>query len=510
MFPRATSVAAAIVAAASSVVAQSQFDATFNQPGLGSMNYRVYVPQNYQPSGPQATPVMLYLHSAAERGTSVSDIFSNNYPGFTWTNEWIDQLVNQTQTGTHQAILVMPQSGLGEVWNSMNAGDNWGVGDYTNATQKPISPRLQLAVNILNNVIGSYNADANRVYVTGPSMGGFGTWDALARFPTLFAAGAPLSGGGNLNAASTILANKPIWMYHGALDPLIPASNTDALYQNMVQAGATPIYSRVANQTHEGWDLFYTPGHFTTVSPSTHSGIGASVYDWMFAQSLENNGVVPPPAAPAPVVLDFGPGDQSSNTVLDYTASGSKLIVFNHMERANIANMNDTNGNPSGISVTHTSGTINHGGGVANPGPTVGSIFPSQATSRSFYFFTGGSVVLIFAGFDDSSTYTFDIFGGIDQSTLTGYTQYTLAGLDSHTGQILLAANTDSLLTFTDVQSLNGSFTLTMTATSGVLGYINGLRITDTTPVPEPTLMGAVAVSALGLLRRRRPMALGS
>ncbi|NJL30846.1 MAG: hypothetical protein HC898_04010 [Phycisphaerales bacterium] len=182
----------ATVVLGSTLLAQAAgtyFDTTYNQGGLGSINYRVYLPESYSPDA--ELPVVLYLHSAAERGTSVSHIFSNNYGGFTWTNDWIGGLVDATQTGEHQAILVMPQSGLGSYWNSMTNGENWNTPNYNNATQNatPISPRLQLAVNALGQVLNNYSTDANRVYVTGPSMGGWGTWDALARIPQFVCSG---------------------------------------------------------------------------------------------------------------------------------------------------------------------------------------------------------------------------------------------------------------------------------------------------------------------------------
>ncbi|NJL30844.1 MAG: hypothetical protein HC898_04000 [Phycisphaerales bacterium] len=396
--------------------AGTYFDTTYNQGGLGSINYRVYLPESYSPGAEM--PVVLYLHSAAERGNSVNDIFENNYPGFTWTNDWIGGLVDATQTGEHQAILVMPQSGLGNYWNSMTNGENWNTPNYNNAVQNatPISPRLQLAVNALGQVISNYSTDANRVYVTGPSMGGWGTWDALARFPNLFAAGMPLSGGGNVEAAGTTLANKPVWMMHGALDGLITVGHTDQLYQAMQNAGGSPIYSRIANEGHGGWELFYQDDYYTTVTPNNNTGLGSSIYDWLFAQSLENQGPVQPPALDkAPIVLNIGPGDQSNNNSFDYTADGQRMIVFNHLEGIPISNMKDINGNETGINVSFTStGSVGPGHGVDTPGPTVGGIFPQASTWLGLYVLgNNNTMTFTFSGMDDESTYKLDVFAGV-------------------------------------------------------------------------------------------------
>lgn len=256
--------------------------------GSESMSYRIFLPDGYSASGP-ALPVVLYLHSAAERGTDASAIFSIynlNGDGQYADNPWIKPLIAETQHGAHKAILITPETGVYEYWNAVNNGDTWGVGNYVNATQPAITTNLQLAIDIVNQTLTTKNADANRVYVTGPSMGGYGTWDAITRFPNLFAAAAPLSGGGNVQAAGTTIANKPVWAFHGALDTLISVSNDDQLVNAMTAAGGDPIYSRVAGVGHGGWDTFYTPGSYTVDSPSVSGGSGADLYTWMFSQSL--------------------------------------------------------------------------------------------------------------------------------------------------------------------------------------------------------------------------------
>lgn len=260
------------------------YDTTYTS-ALGTMKYRVYTPADYDPNG-AAIPVVLYLHSAAERGTGPDSgvqqsIFYNG-------NNWAPQLVNATQAvnSQHQAVVIMPLSGWYQNWATVNVTDQWSVGDYTDATQGTINPRLQLAMDILNVVTTTKNVDTNRLYITGPSMGGYGTWDAISRFPNLFAAAAPLAGGGNLDAAAR-LADMPIWQGHGAQDPLISVNNDDQLNAALLAAGGNPLYSRIASGDHGNWwDEFYTNDYYTTASPSAYSGSGIGLYDWMFAQTL--------------------------------------------------------------------------------------------------------------------------------------------------------------------------------------------------------------------------------
>lgn len=271
--------------------------------GSESMSYRIFLPDGYSPTGPKF-PVVLYLHSAAERGDTADAIFSwKDASNNTVSNPWVAPLVNETQHGAHKAILITPETGWWQYWNSVNNGDSWAVGNYTNATQPAINVNLQMAIDIVNQTLGNKNADANRVYVTGPSMGGYGTWDAMTRFPNLFAAAVPLSGGGNTQAAGTTISGKPVWAFHGVTDSLISVNNTDQLTTAMTNAGGHPIYSRVAGLGHEGWDTFYTPNTYKTGSPSVIGGTGQDMYTWMFAQTT----AVPEPGSMT-LLLGFAAG----------------------------------------------------------------------------------------------------------------------------------------------------------------------------------------------------------
>lgn len=471
------------------LLAAGQFsDQTHTDPAIGSIQYRVYLPDGYQPTG-TPWPVVLYLHSAAERGNSIGDIFANSYGGRLWTNDWIKKLVAETQDGKHKAVLVMPQSGLGQVWNSMTAGDNWGVGDYTTAAQKPISPRLQLAVDALKTVLAKQNVDRGRVYVTGPSMGGFGTWDALARFPDLFAAGMPLSGGGNIDLAQTVLSSKPIWMYHGGKDGLIPPGNTDKLYFAIRQAGGKVIYSRPADQGHGGFDLFYTPAYFTVATPQTNGGKGPDVYDWLFSQKLTpaRPAATTQPAqtrpSKAPIIVGFGPGSSGTDRV-DYTADGATLITFNFVEAKDLTNLRDINGATTGLSVSR-SGKIAGGGrsGYALAAP-INAYFPATLADTTLWMPDGEPTTFTFSGLESSASYRFEIFATIAMpADEKAPSQYVLKGAQTLIGDLDAANNKANVLPFAALKPTNGVISLTVRKSSPTSRhpYINAVRIT-----PEP------------------------
>ena len=170
---------------------------SFTDTALGgyTMPYRLFLPAGYDASGP-ALPVIVYLHGAGERGSNnTSQINGNMQP-----------LIDATQgaTGTQRAIVIAPQCPIGQVWNSINANDNWTPGGSSKSSYsetaaqqaaRPISNALQAAMDLLTSIQSTRNVDSQKLYITGLSMGGFGTWDAITRFPGKFAAAMPLSGG---------------------------------------------------------------------------------------------------------------------------------------------------------------------------------------------------------------------------------------------------------------------------------------------------------------------------
>lgn len=287
-------------------LANATADLTFTNAALpttngqiNSMHYRVFLPDGYMAG--QSYPVVMYLNSAAERGNTTAAIFdtTNGTDPVNGTNPWLAPLIQETQHGTHKAIVITPESGWYQYWANATAGENWDAPNYTTGAFTETN-QSKLAMGILNLVKTTYTkADANRVYLTGPSMGGWGTWDMLARYPTTFAAGVPLSGGGNITAASTTLKNKPIWAFHGATDTLIvPSHSTDLVNAMNAADGSTsngnPVYSLVQGVGHGGWDTFYTPNTYHTGTPNVTGGSnGQDLYDWMFSKTL----AVPEPAS---------------------------------------------------------------------------------------------------------------------------------------------------------------------------------------------------------------------
>ena len=110
--------------------------------------------------------------------------------------------------------------------------------------------------------------DPARVYLTGLSMGGYGSWDLAARHPHRFAALLPICGGGDA-ATAPRLTSVPIWNFHGTADPVVPVERSRAIIKALTAAGGTPISSELEDVGHDSW----TPAYGN-----------AAVLDWLFAQ----------------------------------------------------------------------------------------------------------------------------------------------------------------------------------------------------------------------------------
>lgn len=180
-------------------------------------------------------PLVLFLHGAGERGDNL-EIVKAHSP-FTYKN-----LVKE------DFAILAPQCPENVYWDT------------------------KAVYELLQYVIKNYNVDQNRIYLTGLSMGGWGTWKLADEHPEIFAAIAPVCGPMNRPALSRVctqLADKPIWIFHGALDDIVPLENSTTMFQKLTTCNKTVQYTIFENDNHNSWDSTYSDPKF---------------YEWMFAQ----------------------------------------------------------------------------------------------------------------------------------------------------------------------------------------------------------------------------------
>ncbi|MDB4703992.1 prolyl oligopeptidase family serine peptidase, partial [Akkermansiaceae bacterium] len=122
----------------------------------------------------------------------------------------------------------------------------------------PIEPSnsMQLTIELLNESIKKLPVDKKRIYVTGLSMGGFGTWDIVQRMPKIFAAAMPVCGGGDAELASEI-KTVPIWVFHGGSDNVVKTKRSQDMVTALEKVGSKVKYTEYEGVGHNSWDRTY-------------------------------------------------------------------------------------------------------------------------------------------------------------------------------------------------------------------------------------------------------------
>lgn len=182
--------------------------------------YLLYVPKDYATSK-TAYPLVIYLHGGSQRGEDLTKLKTYGLP----------YLVEKGND--YPFIIASPQCPDGKFWST----DNWFDPLYAELTSQ-------------------YRVDTNRVYLTGISMGGYGTWQTAVAYPNKFAAIMPLCGGCDDSTQICNLRNVPIWAFHGMADDVIPISETERLVRRLEQCNGQVTFSRLENKGHSIQYLF--------------------------------------------------------------------------------------------------------------------------------------------------------------------------------------------------------------------------------------------------------------
>lgn len=217
--------------------------------------YRIMVPEEME-EGKQY-PLVLFLHGAGERG-------NDNTAQLEWG---VHAFSNPEFREWNPSIVIAPQVPEDSYWGNLNWRE-----DGTELTDEPSTP-LELAHQLVLQTVEDFPVDENRLYITGLSMGGFGTWDMITRHPDLFAAAMPVCGGGDPTKAH-LLVDMPIWNFHGANDNVVPAELSRDMIQAIRIAGGSPGYTEYPDTDHFSWIPAYADAH---------------VLEWLFNQRKDSS-----------------------------------------------------------------------------------------------------------------------------------------------------------------------------------------------------------------------------
>jgi poly(3-hydroxybutyrate) depolymerase len=224
-------------------VSVDDFAARWFTNAQGVLPYRLFIPTNYTPA--DHFPLVLFLHGAGERGND------NWYQLVGQTGSLV--FASETNQVEHPSFMVAPQCPLDSYWDD--------------------SRIRGLVLGMINALQSEFSLDTNRLYITGLSMGGYGTWDYIGRYPGMYAAAVPMSGGGSTSLAPRM---KPIaiWNFHAADDGTVSVSLSRSMVSSVRRNGGNPIYTEYASGGHVIW----TPAYDTPV-----------LMDWVYAQRLGVN-----------------------------------------------------------------------------------------------------------------------------------------------------------------------------------------------------------------------------
>ena len=205
-----------------------------------SARYWLYLPKGYDAKSRQRWPLILFLHGAGERGSDLAKVAVNGPP----------RLAKEGKD--FPFIIVSPQCPANQRWDN------------------------EVLLALLEEVEAKFKVDKSRVYLTGLSMGGYGTWSLGLTHPEKFAAIAPICGGGDpivllLADPKRVAAIKSlgVWVFHGGKDPVVPVAESERMIDSLKKFGCKEAELTVYPEAqHDSWTETYN---------------NPKLYDWFLA-----------------------------------------------------------------------------------------------------------------------------------------------------------------------------------------------------------------------------------
>jgi len=276
-------------------------------PGHLLYNYRLF-----DPGGATATdplPLVLFLHGLGERESA--ELARSETKNTLQVRAHISGLIRKTQgdgsnAPEYPAFLLAPQNN--KEWFSS-----------------------EIVEQIVEKVCQSHAVDRRRVYVTGLSAGGRGTWEMLGDSAGVYAAGVPLSAVKSFNSIPDIAnANTPVWAFHGDSDDTVSVRDTRLMITNansgLIALGATPRYTERPGWGHSNWNSIYSesPGWTNLYQGGDPDNTEPLLYEWLFSQTLPAPRTLLPEES---LLIDFGTQFTMMSRRLDRTRYWNNALL---------------------------------------------------------------------------------------------------------------------------------------------------------------------------------------
>ena len=198
----------------------------------GQLNYLLFLPQDYGKEKAEKWPLILFLHGIGERGDSLNDLDRLKVLG-------PPMIVEQQKD--FPFIVVSPQCPTSSYWVE----------------------RIDDLKMLLDQIVMEYSVDKSRIFLTGISLGGWGTWHFALQYPDLFAAIVPIAGFNELynnEVPENIcdLKNLPTWVFHGAQDKTVPIGRAEVMVEALRDCGRDVLFTIYPNAKHDSWTETYS------------------------------------------------------------------------------------------------------------------------------------------------------------------------------------------------------------------------------------------------------------
>ena len=212
----------------------SDYESCIYQAKGFTLGYRFLSPKTIETD--KKYPLVVFLHGAGERGMDNHVQLVHVLPKF----------VQDDIREKFPCFVAAPQCPDGQQW----VNTPWGLRQHD--MPQMMSDSLAAVSGLIDDLLLDYPIDASRIYVMGISMGGYGTWDLVMRFPKRFAAAVPICGGADIKQAA-LIKDLPLWVFHGDSDTAVPTYRSQSMVAALKEAGGDPKYTEFPNCGHNAW-----------------------------------------------------------------------------------------------------------------------------------------------------------------------------------------------------------------------------------------------------------------
>ncbi|WP_020532064.1 prolyl oligopeptidase family serine peptidase [Flexithrix dorotheae] len=211
----------------------------FNGESGGKMPYRLLKPLDYNPE--KSYPLVVFLHGSGERGDDNEAQLQNG----------LEPFLETSNRDKYPAFVLVPQCPKDMKWAKTADPDDIAF----TFSEEPTEP-MKILMETIAQVQHDFKIDERRLYLTGLSMGGYGTFDLLTRRPDMFAAAVVVCGAGDVRMVDRF-KDVPLWIFHGEDDDAVPSDLSKVMVNALTSVGAKPKYTLYPEVGHNSWDLAY-------------------------------------------------------------------------------------------------------------------------------------------------------------------------------------------------------------------------------------------------------------